>query len=165
MDTGGRADTGDTEPFVDEHEVRVSAPALAVWRTLTELLSGAQNGRNVAFGHLLGTEPRRPSGTLPDEGATVPGFTVTESLPGRLLELTGRHRFSRYRLVLTLAEQAGATTLGARTYARFPGPHGAVYRLLVIGSGAHRVIVKALLREVRRQAESRHRPARAEGDK
>lgn len=155
----------DTGPFVDEHEVRVSAPVLVVWRTLTERLSGAQNGRRVAFAHLLGTEPRRPSGTFPEEGATLAGFKVTESVRGKLLELTGRHRFSRYRLVLTLAEQAGATVVSARTYARFPGPHGAVYRLLVIGSGAHRVVAQALLRDVRRQAENHRRPTGAEGDK
>jgi hypothetical protein len=154
----------DTVPFVDEHEVRVAAPALAVWHTLTERLFGAHNDRNVAVGHLLGAQPRRPSGTFPDEGATVPGFEVTGSVPGKLLELTGRHRFSRYRLVMTLAERAGETVLSARTYARFPGPHGAVYRMLVIGSGGHRVIVQALLRDVRRRAENPRRPAQAAAD-
>lgn len=150
--------TADTEPFVDEHQVRVSAPALQVWRALTERMSG-HNDRNAAVGQLLGAEPRRRSGTFPDEGATVPGFRVRTSVPAKLLELTGGHRFSRYRLVFTLAEQAGATVLTARTYAGFAGPHGAVYRLLVISSGGHRVVVEAMLRDVCRRAESPSRPA------
>lgn len=153
----------DTGPFVDEHEVRVAAPALVVWRALTARLSGDHIGRNVAVGRVLGTEPRRSSGTFPEKGAAVAGFKVTESVPGKLLELTGRHRFSQYRLVMTLAEQAGATVLTARTYARFPGALGAVYRLLVIGSGGHRFIARALLREVRRQAENQDRPTPADG--
>lgn len=154
----------EAEPFVDELQVRVSAPALVVWRTLTRRLSGTHSDRNAALGHLLGAEPRRLSGTFPEQGATVPGFKVTQSVPGKLLELTGRHRFSRYRLVLTLAEQAGATMVSARTYARFPGPHGAVYRMLVIGSGGHRLVVQALLNDVRRRAENQRDPMQATGD-
>jgi hypothetical protein len=85
----------------------------------------------------------------------MPLFEVTEALPGRLLELTGRHRFSQYRLVMTLAAQPDGTLLRARTYARFPGLDGFVYRQLVIGSGAHRAAVKRTLRAVRRLAEKR----------
>jgi hypothetical protein len=157
-------DTADTGPFVDEIQTRVSAPAVVVWRTLTHRFSGVHHDRNLALGHLLGAEPRRPSGTFPERGATLPGFQVTESVPGKLLELTGRHRFSRYRLVLTLAEQAGETVVSARTYARFPGPHGAAYRMLVIGSGGHHLAVNALLRDVRRRAENPHSPTQASRD-
>jgi hypothetical protein len=69
--------------------------------------------------------------------------------------LTGRHRFSRYALILTLAEQPDGTMLCARTQASFPGLHGSLYRALVIGSGAHRVLVRRLLRTIRRSAEAR----------
>jgi hypothetical protein len=141
-------------PFIDEHEMLVSAPALEVWRTLTKRMSRPQQGRG-AIAFLLAAQPRRASGTPLEEGATLPGFKVTESVPGRLLELTGQHRFSRYRLVLTLAEQPDRTLLRARTYARFPGLLGLVYRQLVIGSGGHRLVVIRMLRAVRDHAEKR----------
>ncbi|WP_319462606.1 hypothetical protein [Micromonospora sp. RTP1Z1] len=142
-------------PFVDEHQVLVSAPASAVWRALTtqinrSQLAGASAG---AYGHLVAAEPRRASGNLPDEGATLPGFRVAEAVPGHLLRLVGRHRFSRHALVFTLVPQSDGTLLSARTDAEFPGLHGRVYRLLVIGSGGHRVLLGRLLHAVRRQAE------------
>jgi hypothetical protein len=142
-------------PFIDEHEMLVSASALEVWRTLTKRMSRPQRGRNEAIALLLAAQPRRAAGTPLEKGATLPGFKVTEAVPGRLLELTGQHRFSQYRLVLTLAAQPGGTLVRARTYARFPGLHGFVYRQLVIGSGGHRVVVRRMLRAVRHHAEKR----------
>jgi hypothetical protein len=141
-------------PFIDEHQVLVSAPALAVWRSLTTLLARTRPAATMAFSHLVAAEPRRASGTLLDVGATVPGFTVTEAVPGHHVRLAGRHRFSQYALVLTLVTQPDETVLSAHTYARFPGLHGAVYRQLVIGSGAHRIFVRRLLGAVRRRAET-----------
>jgi hypothetical protein len=38
----------------------------------------------------------------------------------------------------------------ARTWAEFPGPAGAAYRALVIGSGGHRLVVRRMLRRVAR---------------
>jgi hypothetical protein len=84
----------------------------------------------------------------------VVGFAVAESVPGRSVQLVGRHRFSRYALGFELTVHSGLTTLAARTHAEFPGLRGAVYRGLVIGSGAHRLLVRRLLRDVRRQAEA-----------
>ncbi|GAA5006428.1 hypothetical protein [Actinopolymorpha pittospori] len=143
----------DDLPFVDEHHVVVSAPPLVVWRSLLTHftrpdLSGAQ-----ALASVLAAEPRRASGTALDDGATLPGFAVARAVPGHLLRLTGRHRFSRYAWVFTLAVCSGGTTLTARTNAEFPGLHGSVYRGLVISSGAHRAFVAHMLRAVRRAAE------------
>ena len=45
------------------------------------------------------------------------------------------------------------TLLRARSYARFPGPHGFVYRQLVIGSRAHRILLNRLLHTVARGVE------------
>ncbi|TDD68655.1 hypothetical protein E1262_15255 [Jiangella aurantiaca] len=104
---------------------------------------------------VLGTDPRRASGVPLEPGATVPGFAVAAAEPERLVRLTGRHRFSRYALTFTLAAAPGGTMLSARTEAAFPGPHGRAYRLLVIGSGAHRRIVGRMLRDVRRRAVTR----------
>ena len=140
-------------PFIDEHRVLVSAPALAIWRSLTAQLAKPGPGGAAALAQLLGTEPRRASGHPLDQGATIPGFAVAEAEPGRLLRLTGHHRFSRYALTFTLATESDGTLLSARTYAAFPGPHGWVYRQLVITSGAHRVLTVRMLRAVGRRAE------------
>ena len=40
--------------------------------------------------------------------------------------------------------------LRAHTFARFPGPHGRVYRLLVIDSRAHVLATRRILASVRR---------------
>lgn len=140
-------------PFIDEHQVHVSTSAPAVWRALTTQLSGRGLGGGAALAHLLAAEPRRASGSGLAEGATLPGFKVAEAAPGRRVRLTGRHHFSRYSLIFTLVTQPDGTVLIARTLAEFPGLRGSAYRWLVIGSGAHRVLVARLLRAVRRQAE------------
>jgi hypothetical protein len=104
---------------------------------------------------VIAAEPRGLSGQPFDLDATVPGFRVTDSIPGQRVELTGRHRFARYRLVFDLTARDGKTVLVARTYARFPGWHGAAYQGLVIKSGAHRRITRRLLNNVRGRAERR----------
>lgn len=144
-------DSWDNLPFVDEHRVLVPAPASAVWQALTGLVPGAGTG-GATVARLLGTEPRRARGTLFEPGATLPGFAVAEAVPGRRLRLTGRHRFSRYALLFTLTPQPGGTLLSARTDAAFPGLPGRLYRLLVISSGGHRVLVGRMLRAVGRRA-------------
>ena len=45
-----------------------------------------------------------------------------------------------------------STELRAVTDAAFPGPHGRVYRALVISSGGHTVATNRILRSVRRRA-------------
>ncbi len=137
-------------PFVDEHRLLVPAPPAAVWRALAGHVGAMTGAGPLAWA--LGTDPRRASGAPLQVGATVPGFAVTEVEPERLARLTGRHRFSRYALTFTLAAAPGGTMLGARTDAAFPGPHGRAYRLLVISSGAHRLAVARLLRDIRRRA-------------
>ncbi|MFR9779694.1 hypothetical protein ACL02O_27020 [Micromonospora sp. MS34] len=139
-------------PFVDEHEVLVPAPAADVWRALAGQVPGARGRSGSALAHLLAAVPRRATGRLFDPGATVPGFAVTESVPGRLVRLKGRHRFSRYALVFTLTPGPGGTRLSARTYAAFPGVPGRLYRLVVIGSGGHRLLVTRMLHAARRRA-------------
>jgi hypothetical protein len=147
------ADPVDDLPFVDEYRTQVSAPAPAVWSALRAQLTRSRLTRAGTLAHLLAAEPRRSSGNLPDEGATVPGFTVAEAVAGQRLRLTGRHRFSRYALIFTLTAQPGGTVLSARTLARFPGFRGWIYRRLVIGTGGHRILLTRLLDSVRRHAE------------
>ncbi len=140
-------------PFVDEHHVVVAGSVAQVWERLIRLLPGFASGGPLV--HVLGTQPRYASGTIPDEGSALAGFKVERSVPGQLLLLTGRHRFSRYALTFTLTAQDGETLLAARTNAAFPGVLGFFYRQLVIGSGAHRVLVKRFLSQLRHEAMAR----------
>ncbi|KOG32297.1 hypothetical protein [Streptomyces resistomycificus] len=143
-------------PHVDEHTTLVAADADAVWRGLGEVLDQAfSGGRPAGYARLVGCADRTASGPRPPaEGSTVPGFRVASAAPGRELVLVGRHRFSTYALVFRLdAAGSGRTRLRAETRARFPGPAGRLYRLLVIGTGGHAVGVRRLLSAVRRRTE------------
>jgi hypothetical protein len=137
-------------PFVDEHRVVIAAPPEVVWRVLTSLVARPRRGAE-AFAYVLGARPRRASTGPLVEGATVPGFEVAEAVPGRLLRLIGHHRFSRYELSYALDPSSNGTVLSARTRAAFPGLRGTLYRGFVIGSGAHRVLLRRQLRAVRRR--------------
>ena len=140
-------------PFIDQHQVLVAAPAPAVWRSLATQMTGLRRAGTQVFAHVLATEPRRAAGESLGEGATMPGFEVVQAAPGHRVRLMGRHRFSRYALTFTLVEKPDGTLLSARTDAEFPGLRGGAYRRLVIGSGAHRVVVARMLRAVRHRAE------------
>jgi hypothetical protein len=138
-------------PFVDEHRVLTSAPADVVWERLLVRLARADSSPTRAYGRLVGVEPRRASGRLPAVGATLPGFAVAEVDPMRLLRLTGRHRFSRYAWTFTLEPTPSGTRVVATTHAKFPGALGRLYRGAVIGTGAHQILVRRLLRSVARR--------------
>jgi hypothetical protein len=139
-------------PFIDEHAVRIHAPAVEVWRLLGGSLSRQIGSRAVAV--VLGTVPARAHGNPLTSGAAIPGFRVVEADPGRRLALAGRHRFSDYALTFVLVEQDGGTRLAARTDARFPGLRGHAYRALVIGSGMHRLVMRRWLERIRKAAEA-----------
>jgi hypothetical protein len=124
-------------PFVDEHSRLIPYPREIVWRALTEHATGGLLiGPHNPLALILGTKPRG-------------GFEIADSVEGRRLDLVGRHHFSNYLLRFELE---GDTTLKALTYAAFPGPHGRVYRLLVITSGAHATATRGILRAVAQQA-------------
>jgi hypothetical protein len=133
-------------PFVDTHSVVVPAARDTVWAALQEYVARSllMSDRH-PLGLVLGTEPRA-------------GFAVTETVPAQRLMLSGRHRFSRYRLTFELSDAPGgpgnspATVLRAVTDAAFPGVHGRAYRALVIGTGGHSVATNRILRAVRRRA-------------
>ncbi len=125
-------------PFIDEHRTTIEAPREVVWPRLRayvdRMLAADEHG---LFTRLLGTEP--PA-----------GFEVSEEVPEERVVLSGRHRFSRYALVLELDPSGEQTVLRARTFAAFPGPHGRVYRLLVISSHAHVVATRRILESMRK---------------
>ena len=139
-------------PHIDEHTTVVAAQPDAVWRGLGEMLDRTfSRGGSVGIAHLLGCADRKASGPRPlAEGSTLRGFRVALADPGRELTLVGRHRFSSYALVFRLDEAGpGQTRVRAETRARFPGPAGAVYRRLVIGTGGHAVAVRRMLNQLR----------------
>ena len=140
-------------PYIDEHDVLVATSQETVWRHLATAV-GRPGRATSAVALLVGAVPRRASGDPLTEGATLPGFSVREAVPGDRLVLVGHHRFSEYALVYSLAEEPGGTRLRARTHARFPGIRGELYRTAVIRSGGHRVLVRRILRGVRSAAES-----------
>ena len=124
-------------PHIDDHEVRIDAPVDVVFPVLRRYVGsslGTTEGHPLA--RLLGTDP--PS-----------GFAVAEVVPDRLVRLAGRHRFSRYQLVFELDAVEGGTALRARSYAEFPGLHGRAYRAAVIGTRAHVLATRHILRSIR----------------
>ena len=131
----------DDLPFVDEHHIRIPASRDHVWSALRRYVDSSLGiGARNPLAWILGTEPRA-------------GFEIEREVPRQQLSMAGRHRFSRYRLVFDLADVADEETqLSARTYAEFPGLRGRVYRALVIGTGAHVVATKQILRSIRRTA-------------
>lgn len=135
------ADEHSELPYVDEHRTTIAAPRDLVWNALRRYVDSSLR---VAASHplagLLGTEPRG-------------GFEMAQEVPNQRLGLAGRHRFSRYRLVFDLTDvDDGSTRLSAQTYAAFPGPHGRIYRALVISTRGHVIAVKRMLRTVRRMS-------------
>lgn len=142
-----------TLPYVDEHATVIAADAEAVWRGIGDVLD--HSSLEPGYARLVGCADLTASGPRPlAEGSTVPGFRVLSADRGRELVLIGRHHFSTYALVFRLDEAGpGRTRLRAETRARFPGPGGGLYRLLVIRTGGHAVLTGRLLSAIRREAE------------
>lgn len=142
-------------PYIDEHSIHIGVTSEQVWRALVSVL-GTDLGQAALepFTRALGVVPARKLGDWKDTvglGDTLPGFAVAEVQALQLLDLRGHHRFSRYSLAFLLEGDGAQSSLRARTCAEFPGMTGRAYRALVIGSGAHRIIVRRLLRDVARR--------------
>lgn len=130
-------------PYIDEHTLRIDAPRNRVWSALQRYVEAMlrDNERNPLLVP-LGLQPRA-------------GFEVAERVESQRLELAGKHRFSRYRLVFELTDdQAGATRVHAHSYAAFPGLRGGIYRAMVIGTRMYVVATNYLLRGIRAAAET-----------
>ncbi len=126
-------------PLVDEHAILIPAPRKRVWEGLNRYASTVLLRRRL-LGLVVGTDP--PA-----------GFAISESIPEERLVLTGRHRFARYRLAFQLTDgTAGNTSLSATTCAAFPGFPGRTYRAMVVGTGAHALVVRHMLRSIARLA-------------
>ncbi len=139
-------------PFIDEHTIEIEASTAAVWETLVQQVGGLFGG-SVAprYARVVGCEDQTVGGPQPlAEGSTLPGFHVEIFTPPNELVLAGRHRFSTY--VLRFRTEAISPTrsrLHAETRAAFPGVAGGIYRLAVIGTGGHAVVVRRMLSRVK----------------
>lgn len=132
------------------------ASSEACWFALAEVVPRAFSGRaTVVVARALGCADATAAGPRPIvAGSAFPGFRVSRAEPPGELALEGRHRFSRYGLVFRVeALGASRSRVRAETRAAFPGRGGALYRALVIGTGAHVLVVRRLLAGVRRRAE------------
>ena len=146
---------GEVLPRLDEHATDIDAAADDVWTALRTTLDATMSRPwSIVAGEVLRCAETRASGPRPlAEGSTVPGFRVAGVVPGTLLALEGRHRWSTYALVFRLERIDGRTRLRAESRATFPGVAGGTYRLLVVGTGGHAAAVRRLLGSVKRRAE------------
>jgi hypothetical protein len=144
-------------PFIDEHAVTIDAPADRIWSALLSVLRRAMGGAG-RWARVLGCDPLEATPMFDGKpGDTLPGFRVSEAEPGQRLALRGRHRFARYALTFLV----DGNRLRALSHAEFPGVQGKLYRGMVIGTGAHRVITRRLLASVARVATPARRRGRA----
>ena len=144
-----------TLPKIDEHEILVEVPPEQAWAAVLRTFTGFTTGTGWrVIAKALRCQPDHASGVLYAVGASVPGFRVTRSVPPTEWALEGRHLFSRYALTFRIAPLEGERSrLSAESSAAFPGPHGLVYRALVIGTGGHVVSVRNILKRIKTEAE------------
>ena len=138
-------------PHVDEHAVVIAAERESVWSALERVVDRIGTPR---FARLLGCEDTAASGPRPlAEWSSVPGFHVVTADRANELALAGRHRYSDYELVFRIDDLgSGHSRLRAETRAVFPGRRGAVYRMLLMGTGAHVLATRRMLARVARVA-------------
>lgn len=143
-------------PPIDEHSVHTDASAEEIWEALFPVLRGSFGGRGAArAARALGCAQVAVEGDLEHPGGTLPGFIVARSVPPVLLALLGAHRYARYALIFRIDRlSAGGCQLRAETRAVFDGTSGRFYRALVIGTRAHVLVVRRLLRAIQRRAEA-----------
>ncbi|SDH71242.1 hypothetical protein [Nonomuraea jiangxiensis] len=143
-------------PYLDEHATTIAADVHDVWPVLVEAVGRAFSGAaTTLYARAIGCADHAESGPRPlAEGSTLAGFRVAAAVPGAELALEGRHRFSSYALIFRLERLApGRSRLIAESRAAFPGWSGGLYRLLVIGTGGHVVLLRHLLSGIRRRSE------------
>ena len=143
-------------PDIDEFDTTVEASASMVFQATATYLGRAFEGPGArTVGRILGCVNRGNTYTVPPlVGQEANGFVVTKVVEPKVLVLEGQHRFSTYRLSFLVDPLAPLRAqLHARTEAVFPGMLGALYRVLVIGSGAHEIVVSRMLEAIARRAE------------
>jgi hypothetical protein len=143
-------------PFIDEHCVDVAASPDDVWPAVVETFGDVLSAPlSRMFARIVGADPREPrEWNRTVAGSSVTGFRVVEAVRPRRLVLAGRHRFAEYAVVITSAATDTGTRCCLESRAAFPGVHGRLYRIAVLGSHGHVVAVRRLLRTIRGRAET-----------
>ena len=151
----------DALPVIDEHAVDVRADAERVCDAVLETFRDSGSRATRVLTAVLGGAPGSTQGWDGEsvQGATVPGFAVAQLDRPGLVVLSGRHRFSQYAIVVRIDPTATGSRCRLESRGTFPGPLGAVYRTLVVGTRGHVVAVRSLLTSIRRRAEAGALPA------
>jgi hypothetical protein len=143
-------------PTVDEHSIEVGACQQDTWESIIPVLRRAFSGPLAQrIARMLGCAETQTAGDPRHPGATLPGFIVARAVPPTLYALLGAHRFSAYSLVLQV-DRLGPrrSRVRAQTRAEFPGAAGRMYRILVVGTRVHVLVIHRLLRGIRRRSET-----------
>lgn len=116
--------------------------------------SGIAGAVGPLFARLLGATNVESSPPGPGVPEAMVGFRVARAERPSLIALEGEHRFSRYTLTFQIEPDDGSSCIvTAETRAAFPGRAGRIYRKVVIGTGAHVIVVRRLLLSIKRRAE------------
>ncbi len=144
-------------PPIDEHALEIDAPAEVAWAALFPTLAGSLDGRpQRRLADWLDARDQIAEGDLHHPGGTLPGLVVARSVAPVMLALMGEHRFSSYALVFRIDLLPGQRCrVRAETRATFRGIGGRLYKLGVLGSRGHVLVVRHMLRRLRKQAERR----------
>jgi hypothetical protein len=132
-----------------------AARSARVWAALESVVIGAM-GRSAwrrLYATIVGARDREQTGHGLTVGATLVGFRVAAADPPHDLLLEGAHRFARYALRFRVTPTGSGARVGAITDADFPGVFGTGYRMVVIGTGGHALVARALLRGIKERAE------------
>jgi hypothetical protein len=143
-------------PRIDEHWIEITASPERVWAALEAVVTRAMGGGawQRLYARIVGARDTEQTGHGLTVDATLVGFRVVGAAPPRDLRLEGAHRFARYAVRFWVEPAGSGARVGAITDADFPGLLGRGYRMLVIGSGGHALVVRSLLRAIKKRARS-----------
>jgi len=143
-------------PPIDEHAIEIEAPAEAAWDALFPILERSfDRPKARRYAERVGAAVTVAKGDLHHPGGTLPGFTVIRAIAPVMLALAGRHRFSQYAVVFRIDLLPGQRSqVRLETRAEFFGRKGRLYRVGVIGTRGHVLLVNRMLRAIKRRAES-----------
>lgn len=142
-------------PPIDEHEIEVDAPAEATFAALFPTLESALGTKFAQnYCERVDAMETEAHGDLHHPGGTLPGFTVTRAIAPVMLALAGKHRFAQYAVVFRIDLLPGQRSrVRLETRAEFHGRKGGLYRIGVLGTRGHVLVVRRMLRSVKRRAE------------
>jgi len=142
-------------PAIDEHSIEVAAPAEATFAALFPTLESALGSRFAqSYCERMDAVEKEAHGDLHHPGGTLPGFTVTRAIAPVMLALAGKHRFAQYAVVFKIDLLPGQRSrVRLETRAQFTGRKGSFYKIGVIGTRGHVLVVRRMLRSIKRRAE------------